>query len=66
MVLSCARRGFRLEVRRNFFSEGVLGTGTAAIGSVGVNIPGGVEEPWGCGTEGHTVSRHCEGGLGLD
>lgn len=44
------------DVRRNFFSEGVLGTGTAALGSVGVNIAGDVEEPWGCGTEGHTVS----------
>jgi len=29
-----------------------LGTGTAAQGGVGVTIPGGVPEPWRCGTEG--------------
>ena len=41
------------------------GTGTAAQGSSGVIIPGGVPEPWRCGTEGRGQWAWW-GALGLD
>jgi len=34
------------------YLKGWLCIGTAAQGGGGVTIPGGVPEPWGCGTEG--------------
>ena len=40
-------------------------SGTAAQGGGGVTIPGGVPEPWGCGTEG-CGQWVWWGGLGLD
>jgi len=36
----------------------------AALGGGGVTIPGGVQEPWRCGTEGR--SRSAWVGVGLD
>ena len=35
-----------------YYLKGWLCIGTAAQGGGGVTIPGGVPEPWGCGTEG--------------
>ena len=43
---------FRLDIRNNFFSEEQWCSGTAAQGSGAVTDPGGVPEPWRCGTEG--------------
>jgi len=39
-------------------------SGTAAQGSGGVTVHGGVPELWGCGTEGHGAAWWA--GLGLD
>ena len=55
------RRGrFRLDIGNNFFSRRVV---LQWHGMRGVPIPGGVPEPWTCGTEwSDVVSKH--GGVG--
>ena len=57
---------FRLDVGQNFFSErvGSALVQTAQAGG-GVTVPEGVEEPWGCGTEGRGQWAWW-GGLELD
>ena len=44
---------FGLDVRKHFFSEGGKAVAQAAQGGGVVTVPGGVQEPCGCGTEGH-------------
>jgi len=51
-------------MRNHSFSTEQSGSGTAAR-EWGVTIPGGVPEPWGCGTEGRGQWAW-GGGLGLD
>ena len=53
---------FQLGFRNHFFSKEQSGSGTAAQ-RVGVTIPGGVPELWGCGTGGR---GHGGGGGWLD
>ena len=38
---------------RKEFSEGVVMQWHSCPGSGGVTVPGGIKEPWRCGTEGH-------------
>jgi len=53
VALSCTG-GFRLDIRRDFFSErGGQDLKQAAHGSGGVTVPGSVQELWRCGTKGH-------------
>jgi len=40
---------FRLGIMKTSLKEW-LGTDTAAQGGGGVTVPGGAQEPWGCGT----------------
>jgi len=49
--LKLHRGRFRVDIRKNSFAKRAV-VGTAARGGGGVTIPGGVEEPCGCGTEG--------------
>jgi len=44
---------FRLDIKKEFSSEEWQCIGTGWAGRCGVTIPGGVEETWRCGTEGH-------------
>ena len=45
---------FRLDIREDFFSEGVVRyLEKAARGAGGVTVPGGVQEACRCGTDGH-------------
>ena len=48
-LILCQRR-FRLAVRNNSFSQRVVRQWHSCPGSGGVTFPGGVPEPWGCGT----------------
>jgi len=50
--LTMQQRRFRLHIRNVSSPTEQTGTGTAAQGGGGVIIPGGVPEPWRCGTEG--------------
>ena len=43
---------FRLDIRKHLFSERVVLQWHSCPWSGGVTIPGGVPEPWKCGTEG--------------
>ena len=43
---------FRLAVRNNSFSQRAVRQWHSCPGSGGVTVPGGVPEPWGCGTAG--------------
>ena len=43
---------FRLDIRKYSSLKEQCCSGTAAQGGGGVTIPGGVQGPWGCGTEG--------------
>ena len=42
----------RLDIRKHLFSERAVMQWHSCTGSDGVTVPGGVSEPWGCGTEG--------------
>jgi len=47
---------FRLDIRKNFFTESGQTLEQAAQGSGGVTIPGGVQKPCRCGTLGHGLA----------
>ena len=51
--LTLCQGRFRLAVRNNSFSQRAVRQWHSCPGSGGVTVPGGVQEPWGCGTEGH-------------
>ena len=51
--LKLCQRRFRLDIRKNFFCESGEAVTEAAQGGDGVTVSGGVQEPCGCGTEGH-------------
>jgi len=62
-----AGNGFKLHrgrsglgIRRNFFSQRVLSTGTAVWGGGGVTNPAGAQKLWGCGTEGRGWWARCD------
>ena len=58
---------FRLDIRNNFISKSSEAVAQAAQGGGGDTVPGGVQEPCGCGTEGHGQWARCDGLLvGLD
>ena len=65
-MASCCARGSSGWIVGNISSrEEQCCNGTAAHRGGGVTIPGGVPEPWGCGTEGRGQWAWW-GGLGLD
>jgi len=54
MALYCARGYSGWILSKNLFSEGVVRyCNQPAHGGGGVTVPGGVQETWRCGTEGH-------------
>ena len=53
MASSCSMEGSGW-ISGNTSPKEWSGSGTAAQGGGGVTIPGGVQEPWRCGTEGHS------------
>jgi len=53
MDLSCTRGGSGWILGKNSSQQEWWGSGTAAQGSGGVTVPGGVQETCRCGTEGH-------------
>ena len=64
-MASCSARGGSGWILGNISSQKEqCCSGTAAHGGGGVTIPGGVPEPWGCGTEGRGQWAWW-GGLGL-
>ena len=56
---------FSLDIRKHFFSDRVVMQWHSCTGSGAVTVPGGVPEPWRCGTEGCGCWAWW-GGLGLD
>ena len=64
MALNCTRGGSGWILGTISYHEEQCCSGTAAHGGGGVTVPGGVPEPWGCGTERSQWARW--GGLGLD
>ena len=60
--LTLCQGRFRLVVRNNSFRQRAVRQWHSCPGSGGVTVPGGVPEPWGCGTEGY--SRAWWGWLG--
>lgn len=56
---------FRLDIRKILSSEGIVTQWYSCPRSGGVTVPGGVPEPWRCGTEGLS-SGYGGSGLGLD
>ena len=61
------QRGRTIGRKRWYFSHGlclgVMGHWHGCLGDGGVTVPGGVQESWGCGSEGHGGGRL---GLGLE
>jgi len=53
MALNCARGGCGWILVKISSAKELYCVGTAAQGGGGVTIPGGVQEPWKCGTEEH-------------
>jgi len=53
-ILACigSSAASRLDIRKHFFSKRAVLQWHSCPGSGGVTAPGGVPEPWGCGTEG--------------
>ena len=56
---------FSLDIRKHFFSDRVVMQWHSCTGSGAVTVPGGVPEPWRCGTE-RCGCWAWWGGLGLD
>jgi len=56
---------FSLDIKKHFFSGRVVMQWHSCPGSGGVTVPGGVPEPWRCGTEGRGQWAWWDG-LGLD
>jgi len=52
MASSCTRGGSGWILGTIYLPKEQCCSGTAAHGGGGVTVPGGVPEPWGCGTEG--------------
>jgi len=65
MASRCARGGSGWMLGNIYSLKEWCCSGTAAQSGGGVTVPGGVPEPWGCGTEGHS-GLHGEDRLGLD
>ena len=51
--LKLPQRRFRLDIRKNFFTDSGEALEQAAQGSGGVTIPGGVKKKCRCDTSGH-------------
>ena len=52
VALCCARGGSGWILGKMYSQKEWRCSGTAAQGGGGVTVPGGAQEPWGCGTEG--------------
>ena len=52
---------FSLSIRKNLFSKRVAMQWHSCPGSGGVTVPGGVPEPWRCGTEGQWLEGNTGG-----
>ena len=66
MASSCASEGSGWVLGRKFFSRRVVRQWHSCPDCGRVTIPGGVQEPWRCCTEGHSQWAWCEwAGIGL-